>query len=81
MKNYDFKTRISFSTNCFFETGVSVTATAKIKKATTAAMILYPLLFCQTSLAVDKIGEKITSTAKIRKLAATFPQKLENTLW
>jgi hypothetical protein len=32
-------------------------------------------------LAVDKVGEQITSAASIRKLAATFPQKLENTLW
>lgn len=81
MKIYDFKTRVSFSTDCFFETGISLAATAKIIKATTAAMILYPLLFCHSSLAVDKTGELITSTVKIRKQAAPFPQKLENTLW
>ncbi|WP_347987652.1 transglycosylase SLT domain-containing protein [Methylomonas sp. AM2-LC] len=81
MKITDFKTRVSFSTDCFFETEISVTATAKIKKATTVTMILYPLLFCQTSLAVDKVGELITSAANIHKQAATFPQKLENTLW
>ena len=77
----DFKTRVSFSKDCFFDTGISLTATAKIKKATIVAMILYPLLFCHSSLAVDKAGELITSTAKIRKQAPTFPPKLENTLW
>ena len=75
------KFSFNLSTDCFFNTGINETATAKIKKATSAAMILCLILFSQETLAVGQTEEAITLTAKIRNQAATFPQKLENTLW
>jgi hypothetical protein len=81
MQIIDFKFSFNFSRDCFFKTGISETATAKIKKATSAAMILCPILFSQESLAVGQIDEAITLTANIRKQTVATTPKLENTLW
>jgi Transglycosylase SLT domain len=75
------KFSINLSTNCFFNTGINETATAKIKKATSVALILCPILLSQESLANGQIDEAITLAANNRKQEVASSPKLENTLW